>query len=132
MAMIEPTLNWDRFLADLDDGMSAYNLQQKYVLSPRQYRWIMRKVIRKDGYSRKSTGIQKKQAHKDFADTYIGIRKNKKGFIIKKNNVYYGNYETLDIARKIKRELIECNWDKRQLNNIRKSLGIKPLRGYNL
>ena len=132
MAMIEPTLNWDKFLADLDDGMSAYNLQQKYVLSPRQYRWIMRRVIRKDGYSRKSTGIQKKQAHKDFADTYISIRKNKKGFIIKKNNVYYGNYETLDIAREIKRKLIECNWDKDQLNNIRKSLGIKPLRGYNL
>lgn len=130
MAMVEPTINWTNFLADLNDGMSAYNLQAKYTLTPRQYRWIMRNVIRKDGYSKKATGLPRKKAHRDFNDTYISILKGRKGFIIRKNNVYFGNYETLEIARKVKRKLIEANWDKNQLNKIRKELGIKPIRSY--
>lgn len=126
--MVEPTINWTNFLADLNDGMSAYNLQAKYTLTPRQYRWIMRRIIRKDGYSKKATGLQRKKAHKDFHDTYISILKGRKGFIIRKNNVYFGNYETLEIARKVKMKLIEANWDKNQLNDIRKELGLKPMR----
>ena len=130
MAMVEPTINWTNFLKDLDQGMSAYNLQAKYTLTPRQYRWIMRKIIRKDGFSKKATGLPRKKAHRDFHDTYISILKGRKGFIIRKNNVYFGNYETLEIARKVKRKLIEANWDKNQLNKIRIGLGLKPLRGY--
>ena len=128
--MVEPVINWDNFLADLNNGMSAYNLQHKYVLTPRQYRHIMQNVIRKDGFSRKATGLPRKKAQKDFNDTYISILKGRKGFIVRKNNVYYGNYETLEIARKVKRKLIEANWDKNQLNKIRIGLGLKPLRGY--
>ena len=126
--MVEPTINWDNFLADLNDGMSAYNLQAKYTLTPRQYRAIMRNIVRKDGFSRKATGLQRKKVHKDFHDTYISILKGRKGFIIRKNNVYFGNYETLEIARKVKKELIKVNWDKNQLNKIRKQLNIKPMR----
>ena len=88
MMMVEPTINWDNFLADLNDGMSAYNLQAKYTLTPRQYRWIMRRIKRKDGYSRKATGLQRKKAHKDFHDTYISILKGRKGFIIKKSKIF--------------------------------------------
>lgn len=128
MMMVEPTINWANFLKDLDQGMSAYNLQAKYTLTPRQYRWIMRRIIRKDGYSKKATGLQRKKAHKDFNDTYISILKGRKGFIIRKNNVYFGNYETLEIARKVKMKLIEANWDKSKLNDIRKELGLKPMR----
>ena len=130
--MVEPTINWNNFLADLNDGMSAYNLQTKYTLTPRQYRYIMRRIIRKDGYSKKATGLPRKKAQKDFNDTYISILKGRKGFIIRKNNVYFGNYETLKIARKVKRKLIEVRWDKSKLNEIRKELGLKPLRGYKL
>ena len=129
--MVEPTINWTNFLADLNDGMSAYNLQTKYTLTPRQYRYIMRRIIRKDGYSKKATGLPRKKAQKDFNDTYISILKGRKGFIIRKNNVYFGNYETLETARKVKRKLIEANWDKNQLNNIRKELGLKPMRNHN-
>ena len=132
MTMVEPTINWNNFLADLNDGMSAYNLQTKYTLTPRQYRYIMRRIIRKDGYSKKATGLPRKKAQKDFNDTYISILKGRKGFIIRKNNVYFGNYETLKIARKVKRKLIEVRWDKSKLNEIRKELGLKPLRGYKL
>ena len=88
----------------------------------------MRRITRKDGFSRKATGLPRKKAHKDFNDTYISILKGRKGFIIRKNNVYFGNYETLEIARKVKRKLIEANWDKNQLNDIRKELGLKPMR----
>ena len=126
--MVEPTINWANFLKDLDQGMSAYNLQAKYTLTPRQYRWIMRRIIREDGYSKKATGLPRKKAHKDFNDTYISILKGRKGFIIRKNNVYFGNYETLEIARKVKMKLIEANWDKSKLNDIRKELGLKPMR----
>ena len=126
--MVEPTINWDNFLADLNDGMSAYNLQAKYTLTPRQYRFIMRNIVRKDGFSRKANGLERKKVHKDFHDTYISILKGRKGFIIRKNNVYFGNYETLEIARKVKRKLIEANWDKSKLNDIRKELGLKPMR----
>ena len=126
--MVEPTINWANFLKDLDQGMSAYNLQAKYTLTPRQYRWIMRRITRKDGFSRNATGKKKKKAHKDFNDTYISILKGRKGFIIRKNNVYFGNYETLEIARKVKMKLIEANWDKSKLNDIRKELGLKPMR----
>lgn len=129
--MVEPTINWKDFIKDLDQGMSAYNLQAKYTLTPRQYRWIMRRIIRKDGYSRKATGLPRKKAQKDFHDTYISILKGRKGFIIRKNNVYYGNYKTLEIARKVKRKLIEANWNKSKLNDIRKELGLKPMREYN-
>lgn len=125
--MVEPRINWTNFLADLNDGMSAYNLQAKYTLTPRQYRWIMRRITRKDGFSRKATGLPRKKAHKDFNDTYISILKGRKGFIIRKNNVYFGNYETLEIARKVKMKLIEANWDKSKLNDIRKELGLKPM-----
>ena len=126
--MVEPTINWASFLKDLDQGMSAYNLKEKYTLTPRQYRWIMRRIIREDGYSKKATGLPRKKAHKDFNDTYISILKGRKGFIIRKNNVYFGNYETLEIARKVKMKLIEANWDKSKLNDIRKELGLKPMR----
>ena len=131
MMMVEPTINWTNFLKDLDQGMSAYNLQAKYTLTPRQYRWIMRKIIRKDGFSKKATGLPRKKAHRDFNDTYISILKGRRGFIIRKNNVYFGNYETLEIARKVKRKLIEANWDKSKLNDIRKELGLKPMGNYN-
>lgn len=131
MMMVEPTINWTNFLKDLDQGMSAYNLQAKYTLTPRQYRSIMRKIIRKDNYSKKATGLPRKKAQKDFNDTYISILKGRKGFIIRKNNVYFGNYETLETARKVKRKLIEANWDKSKLNDIRKELGLKPMRNYN-
>ena len=131
MTMVEPVINWDNFLADLNKGMSAYNLQNKYILTPRQYRSIMRNIVRKDGFSRKATGLPRKKAHRDFNDTYISILKGRKGFIIRKNNVYFGNYKTLEIARKVKKELIKVNWDKNQLNKIRKELGLKPMGKYN-
>ena len=47
----------------------------------------------------------------------------------KVNKIYVG---VDDFARKVKKALIQYNWDKSKLNEIRKDLGVKPLRGYKL
>ena len=129
MAMIEPTLNWEEFLKDLDDGMSAYNLQEKHILTPRQYRWIMRRIVRKDGYSLRKSGIQKKTVRFDTNEPYISMKRDGH-FIIRKKKIYYGQYNTLETAKAVKEKLIEAKWDKRQLNKIRTSMGLEPMTMY--
>ena len=130
MAMVEPVINWDKFLADVNNGMSAYNLQHKYVLTPRQYRSIMRNIIRKDGYSMKKSRVKPYKSRTRFNEPHITLKKDGK-YMIRKKSTYYGQYSSLEIARKVKQKLIEANWDKRQLNKIRKEIGLKPLRSYN-
>lgn len=127
--MIEPTINMDEFLADLDDGMSAYNLQAKYILTPRQYRKIMRNVIRKDGYSMKKSRVKNYTPRSRFHEPHITLKKDGK-YLVRRKTIYFGQYDTLETARKVKQKLIKCNWDKSQLNKIRKELGLKPLRRY--
>lgn len=131
MAMVEPTINWENFLKDLNNGMSAYNLQHKYILTPRQYRSIMRNIIRKDGYSMKKSRVKPYKQRTQFDEPHITLKKDGK-YMIRKKSIYYGQYETLEIARKVKKELIKVNWDKTQLNKIRKQLNIKPMRSYHL
>ena len=130
MAMVEPVINWENFLKDLNNGMSAYNLQHKYILTPRQYRSIMRNIIRKDGYSMKKSRVKPYQSRTRFNEPHITLKKDGK-YMIRKKSTYYGQYSSLEIARKVKQKLIEANWDKRQLNKIRKEIGLKPLRSYN-
>lgn len=126
---VEPTLDMAEFIEDVKNGMSAYNLQDKYVLTPRQYRFLMRGVIREKGYSLKKTGVRKGQYRSKFHEPFITKRKTGK-YLIRKDEIYYGQYDSLEIARKVKKGLVECNWDKKQLNKIRKELGLKPLRRY--
>lgn len=38
---------------------------------------------------------------------------------------YYGVYNTMEDARKVRNKLIDCNWDKSQLPSIHKELGVK-------
>ena len=131
MAMVKPVINWDNFLADLNDGMSAYNLQHKYVLTPRQYRSIMRNIIRKDGYSMKKSRVKPYKPRTRFHEPHITLKKDGK-YMVRRKSTYYGQYDSLETARKVKMQLIECKWDKTQLNKIRKELGLKPLRSYQL
>lgn len=126
---VEPTINMAEFIEDVKNGMSAYNLQDKYVLTPRQYRWLMRGVIREKGYDLKKTGVRRGHYRSKFHEPFITKRKTGK-YLIRKDEIYYGQYDSLEIARKVKKGLVECNWDKKQLNKIRKGLGLKPLRRY--
>lgn len=129
MAMVEPVINWDNFLKDLNDGMSAYDLQHKYILTPRQYRSIMRNVVRKRGYSLKKSRVKPYKSRTKFHEPHITVKKDGK-YLVRRKDVYYGQYDSLETARKVKMKLIEVNWDKSQLNKIRKEIGLKPIRSY--
>ncbi|MEE1227223.1 MAG: hypothetical protein UHM08_09000 [Bacteroidales bacterium] len=43
--------------------------------------------------------------------------------------VFYGTYSTIEDARAIRDELIKCNWDKTQLEDIKLKLGITDSKG---
>lgn len=129
--MIEPIIDMKSFIKDVDDGMSAYDLQAKYIITPRQYRYLMRGINRKQGYSLKKGRVKPYKTRSYFNEPHITLKKDGY-YIIRKNNVYYGQYKSLPIAKKVKKELIKVKWDKKQLNGIRKSLGLKPMREYQL
>ena len=129
--VVEPSIDWKSFFADVEKGMSAYNLQDKYLLSPRQYRRIMRNVTRKKWDNKTRSRIKPYTKRSNFQEPYVTLKKDGY-YIIRKNKIYYGQYSTLEIAREIKKKLIECNWDKNQLNKIREEFDLEPLRRYNL
>lgn len=129
MSMIEPDINWDNFIEDVNKGLSAYDLQHKYTITPRQYRWIMRKVQRNGKYSLKKTRVQPYARRSYFNEPYI-TKKRDGRYIIRKGKIYYGQYATLDIARKVKKELVKANWDRTQLNDIRERLELPKIRSY--
>lgn len=125
--MEEPVINMDQFIKDFNEGMSSYNLQNKYLITPRQYRKLVRGVRRKDGFSKKRTRTKTYTVRSKFNEPHI-ISKKDGRFMIRKREVYYGQYDTLEIAKKVKQKLIENEWDKSKLNKIRKELGLKPMR----
>lgn len=125
--MEEPCINMDQFIKDFNDGMSSYNLQDKYLLTPRQYRKLVRGVRRKDGFSMKRSRTKNYNVRSKFDEPHITFKKDGR-FMIRKKEVYYGQYDTLEIAKKVKQKLIEYKWDKSKLNEIRKELGLKPMR----
>lgn len=126
----EPVINMDQFIKDFNEGMSSYNLQDKYLLTPRQYRKLVRGVRRKDGFSMKRSRTKNYAVRSKFDEPHITSKKDGR-FMIRKREIYYGQYDTLEIAKKVKQKLIEHKWDKSKLNEIRKELGLKPMRNYN-
>lgn len=128
--MEEPCINMDQFIKDFNEGMSSYNLQDKYLLTPRQYRKLVRGVRRKDGFDMKRSRTKNYTIRSKFDEPHITSKKDGR-FMIRKKEVYYGQYDTLEIAKKVKQKLIEHKWDKSKLNEIRKELGLKPMRNYN-
>lgn len=129
MAMIEPVVNMSEFKKDYQSGMSAHNLQAKYVLTPRQFRWLRDKIyINKRNPNRKRTGVRRILNNYDFNEPYITVKDGK--YIVRKGRIYYGQYLTLEQAKYIKTRLIEEDWDKSKLDKIREEIHIKPLRKY--
>lgn len=129
--MIEPSIDMEKFLSDLDDGMSAYNLQDKYVLTPRQYRHLMRNIERKNNFSMKKSRVKPYVERSKFFEPYVTLKQDGH-YIIRKDKIYYGQYSSLEVARKVKKALVKVDWDKSKLNSIRKEVGLKPLRSYKL
>ena len=75
-------------------------------------------------------------ADSKYKDVYAGTSSdrttnynaNTGKYTIRKDKTYFGMYDSLDIAKEVKEKLIEENWDKSKLNDIRCELDLKPMK----
>lgn len=125
--MIDAVVNMKEFTKDVEDGMSALDLKKKYVLTPRQFRKLVENIERKNPVKRKKSKM-KRTIRTYFNEPYISIDANSGKYAIRKDKTYYGMYDSLDIAKEVKEKLIEENWDKSKLNDIRCELDLKPMK----
>ena len=90
-----------------DKSIKASQMQKKYKISPRQYRLVTRYM--RETYQSKPRyykSPQRKYIYRDIYGLYV-VRKRIDGVF-----KYYGAYNTLDEAIKVRDKLIECKWDK--------------------
>lgn len=125
--MIDAVVNMKEFTKDVEDGMSAFDLKKKYVLTPRQFRKLTENIERKKPIKRKKSKM-KRTIRTYFNEPYISIDANTGKYAIRKDKTYFGMYDSLDIAKEVKEKLIEENWDKSKLNDIRCKLDLKPMK----
>lgn len=125
--MIDAVVNMKEFTKDVEDGMSAFDLKKKYVLTPRQFRKLTENIERKKPIKRKKSKM-KRTIRTYFNEPYISIDANTGKYAIRKDKTYYGLYDSLDIAKEVKEKLIEENWDKSKLNDIRCEMDLKPMK----
>ena len=125
--MIDAVVNMKEFTKDVENGMSAFDLKKKYVLTPRQFRKLTENIERKKPVKRKKSKM-KRTIRTYFNEPYISIDANTGKYTIRKDKTYYGLYDSLDIAKEVKEKLIEENWDKSKLNDIRCELDLKPMK----
>ena len=125
--MIDAVVNMKEFIKDVEDGMSAFDLKKKYVLTPRQFRKLVENIERKNPVKRKKSKM-KRTIRTYFNEPYISIDANSGKYAIRKDKIYFGMYDSLDIAKEVKEKLIEENWDKSKLNDIRCELDLKPMK----
>ena len=125
--MIDAVVNMKEFTKDVEDGMSAFDLKKKYVLTPRQFRKLVENIERKKPIKRKKSKM-KRTIRTYFNEPYISIDANTGKYTIRKDKTYFGMYDSLDIAKEVKEKLIEENWDKSKLNDIRCELDLKPMK----
>ena len=125
--MIDAVVNMKEFTKDVENGMSAFDLKKKYVLTPRQFRKLVENIERKKPIKRKKSKM-KRTIRTYFNEPYISIDVNTGKYTIRKDKTYYGLYDSLDIAKQVKKKLIEENWDKSKLNDIRCELDLKPMK----
>ena len=124
--MIEPNIDKKSFKKDVEAGVSALDLKEKYVLTSRQYRKLIKDIERKKPAKRKRSKM-KRTVRTYFNEPYISIDANTEKYGIRRSNIYYGLYDDLETAKEVKEKLIEKNWDKSELNNIRYELGLEPI-----
>lgn len=70
--MIDAVVNMKEFTKDVEDGMSAFDLKKKYVLTPRQFRKLVENIERKKPIKRKKSKY-KRTIRTYFNEPYISI-----------------------------------------------------------
>ena len=73
--MIDAVVNMKEFTKDVEDGMSAFDLKKKYVLTPRQFRKLTENIERKKPIKRKKSKM-KRTIRTYFNEPYISIDAN--------------------------------------------------------
>ena len=129
--MIEPTVDMKAFKKDWENGMSAYDLKEKYILTSRQFRWLKARLHPRKKPKRKAKADFRQRKINDWGigETYVTF--SERGhYIVRKGKTYYGQYRTLEQAKYVKERLIECNWEKKKLDEIREEIDLPPLRRY--
>ena len=98
---------YEKFKKDfLDTSYSCLDLQEKYDLGGAKYKSLRRRVCAELGLKNKP----RKQRLRKYIVKSFGkwvIRKNING-----KRVYFGMYDELECAMKVRDELVKCNWDK--------------------
>lgn len=97
----------------MDTSYSGLELMEKYGLGRTKYTSLRNKVCNELGLQRKP----KKEKSREY------IVKNLDDWVIRKNingkKVVFGSYSDLEIAMKVRDELVKCNWDKNLYPQIR-------------
>ena len=79
--------------------------------------------------STKNKKVHEEKSKKKTKTNIVNITYTRGVYMIKKyinsKNVYYGSYDTLEDANRVKQELIKNNWDKTCLDKICKELGVR-------
>lgn len=111
--------NKEEFIKDYSDGLTQKELSQKYSMSIKA---VQHKIKRLGLPRRYSPNKPKPKKEPSFISLKNGKFWPRKTF----NNkiIWFGGYETMEIAKQVVTELKKCNWDKSQLPIIKKRLGL--------
>lgn len=101
------------FQQDLKDGMSIEEALKKHELT---FKYACDNMPR--------TLTKKKKGKKNNPSKNISINKDK--YLVRKNEVYYGRYETLKEAMRLRDYMEKYGWNKKELKRIQEKLGVKP------
>ena len=118
------SINYNNFKKDfLNPKMTVKDLQQKYNINYNNYRKLRERICDEEEITQKPTVSNNK---KGILDDKTYVHKYGDGFAVIKyiNNQrhYYGTYKNLETSKKIRDKLMECNWDKTQLQSIKEEV----------
>ena len=114
----EPSLDFEKFLKDYHDGVSAKNLKEKYCLTGRQYRKLCTEndLTRDYSFLKQNPSFDKKlttaKYYSRVGNKYL-IRK-----VFGTKTINYGTYHFKEIAEYLVEKLKKVNWNKRKLGKI--------------
>lgn len=105
---------YDNFKRDfITDTYSGLELMKKYNLGKTRYASLRNKVCGELGLNRKPKKEKSNEHIVKHLDEWVIYKK------INGKKVFFGSYMDLDVAIKVRDELIKCNWDKNLYPQIR-------------
>lgn len=99
-------------LNDITNDLKKYTIQE--VLSKYDITWSELIRIQSEKHSINDNGYPK----------YVTINQKTSKYMIIKDNIYYGSYNSIIEAKTIQEELILCNWNKKLIPYLLKKQGI--------